>query len=665
MSTGGAAKVELPASRLSALVTELTTTGRDTPDHAKLCELKRACRDGPPETTAAAFELLLRALSKEHAQIRISCLQVINELFVRSHQLRLLLIDELPQFLSLTLGIHQRPLPLPRGHARRLKQLATECVYAWVQKFGRAYQRLVLAFRYLKHCAKIDFTSAAAKYRRSDPERIQQAHEAREENRREYMVRSLVSVRADMALRQPEMDATLSVLHQCFSILVPSVDGLFDSEADAVSTEIPDACNRDGNMESDDDIDDVLAVMAANRYGVEVDLNPDGILDAEETSDNKAVYDAIRDNMRLVVRRNVPRAELWLAKLSHIDSSIDPDVKRLAEAAESLNRQMSDAQLKCRDLKLDLSILDNNGGSDDGSDGEFEDVPELARFRDRRRDALFDKRGYPAGSRKRNAVFALQDEEAMKDDPTYVKPRLVRKARPAAGKDAERRSATNSVEDKLRETAPVVDFGPDLLYWDQDVVDANTTGLEIRHRFLGSARDDAAISGEAVDSLKRRAVYYNAAQAHASGSSNSQESDRPCIRACRAPMKNGKLCTRRDLVACPYHGPVVPRDEQGRPQTADGQVQEIPDARADVSENASTEVQNAASSAQPSTVATAESVGDLDWRDLESLVSQRHQLPQVQTRAQRKRKGSSESSALIDIRKQKTSSYSRLRRIIR
>lgn len=30
-------------------------------------------------------------------------------------------------------------------------------------------------------------------------------------------------------------------------------------------------------------------------------------------------------------------------------------------------------------------------------------------------------------------------------------------------------------------------------------------------------------------------------------------------------MKDGKLCQRRDAKFCPFHGPVIPRDEKGNP----------------------------------------------------------------------------------------------------
>ncbi|XP_059470647.1 UV-stimulated scaffold protein A-like isoform X2 [Neocloeon triangulifer] len=34
--------------------------------------------------------------------------------------------------------------------------------------------------------------------------------------------------------------------------------------------------------------------------------------------------------------------------------------------------------------------------------------------------------------------------------------------------------------------------------------------------------------------------------------------------ACRAPLPNGSLCPRKDRVKCPFHGKILPRDDQGR-----------------------------------------------------------------------------------------------------
>ncbi|KAJ2610216.1 hypothetical protein EV177_004076, partial [Coemansia sp. RSA 1804] len=100
---------------LEKLVTDLTTSGSETLDAAKLKELKRICKNDSTGKTAIseAFALLLAALHKTHAQIRVSALQAINAVFERSHAFRLLVIGSLPQILALTMGAYQKSLPPP------------------------------------------------------------------------------------------------------------------------------------------------------------------------------------------------------------------------------------------------------------------------------------------------------------------------------------------------------------------------------------------------------------------------------------------------------------------------------------------------------------------------------------------------------------------------
>lgn len=44
------------------------------------------------------------------------------------------------------------------------------------------------------------------------------------------------------------------------------------------------------------------------------------------------------------------------------------------------------------------------------------------------------------------------------------------------------------------------------------------------------------------------------------------ETFRPVKWTCRAPLRNGSLCPRSDRVKCPFHGPIIARDEQGAPK---------------------------------------------------------------------------------------------------
>lgn len=44
---------------------------------------------------------------------------------------------------------------------------------------------------------------------------------------------------------------------------------------------------------------------------------------------------------------------------------------------------------------------------------------------------------------------------------------------------------------------------------------------------------------------------------------------------CRALLPSGRLCPRRDLINCPFHGKIIPRDEEGLPLDGELRQQEL------------------------------------------------------------------------------------------
>ncbi|KAI8351606.1 hypothetical protein B0O80DRAFT_499993 [Mortierella sp. GBAus27b] len=99
--------------------------------------------------------------------------------------------------------------------------------------------------------------------------------------------------------------------------------------------------------------------------------------------------------------------------------------------------------------------------------------------------------------------------------------------------------------------APVVPWDDDLAMWDKKEVAFNASGLEYSHRFLDVGDGSNMVSQATLDQMRMRTRVYS--------------SQLPkVIRACRYLMSNGRLCMTRDVVRCPYHGPIVPRDERGQ-----------------------------------------------------------------------------------------------------
>ena len=112
------------------------------------------------------------------------------------------------------------------------------------------------------------------------------------------------------------------------------------------------------------------------------------------------------------------------------------------------------------------------------------------------------------------------------------------------------------VVESIHPTAPIVPYGEDLRFWSTDKVTFEQvslhSGMAFKHRFYGEGPVDKELSEETIQRLKQRSFYIE---------------PKPLgeIMPCRAPLKNGTLCSRKDLVKCPFHGPIVERDDYGIP----------------------------------------------------------------------------------------------------
>ena len=86
-------------------------------------------------------EALMKQLTKDHSEIRLSAFQVIKEIFERSHKFRCLVIDSLQDVLMQTLETEpSRALPPPKEAKNKLKTQALSTIHEWVGKYGDTYR---------------------------------------------------------------------------------------------------------------------------------------------------------------------------------------------------------------------------------------------------------------------------------------------------------------------------------------------------------------------------------------------------------------------------------------------------------------------------------------------------------------------------------------------
>ena len=102
-----------------------------------------------------AYETLMKYLAKDHAEIRLSSFQAMNEIFRRSHLFRELLTSDFQRFVLLSCGSHDDQLPPPSTAASRLKEESVLAIRQWVEKFGEGYPKLKIGYNFLKHTKKV------------------------------------------------------------------------------------------------------------------------------------------------------------------------------------------------------------------------------------------------------------------------------------------------------------------------------------------------------------------------------------------------------------------------------------------------------------------------------------------------------------------------------
>ncbi|MEQ2261156.1 hypothetical protein XENORESO_006543, partial [Xenotaenia resolanae] len=101
---------------------------------------------------------------------------------------------------------------------------------------------------------------------------------------------------------------------------------------------------------------------------------------------------------------------------------------------------------------------------------------------------------------------------------------------------------------------PVVPFGLDLYYWGQEQPSAGKIIKSAsQHQFW--------VPAEVEEEVENQDLLAQSKSRYISFPGNFV----PVSHFCRAPLGNGTLCQRQDRVKCPFHGLIIPRDQEGRP----------------------------------------------------------------------------------------------------
>ncbi|TNN63887.1 UV-stimulated scaffold protein A [Liparis tanakae] len=129
-------------------------------------------------------------------------------------------------------------------------------------------------------------------------------------------------------------------------------------------------------------------------------------------------------------------------------------------------------------------------------------------------------------------------------------------------------SSSQSSSDQKAIDAPVVPFGLDLYYWGQEQPNAGKIiKMSSQHQFW--------VPIDVVEEVENKELLAESRSRYISFPG----SFTPVNHYCSAPLGNGKLCQRQDRLKCPFHGTIIPRNQEGQPCRQEDRLREEQEKR--------------------------------------------------------------------------------------
>ncbi|KAA0039906.1 hypothetical protein IC582_027376 [Cucumis melo] len=495
-------------SKVRVLI-EKATNSTDSEVHPRLLKaIKSVVRNSDSELRVAA-QTLMDLMKFDHSQVRYLTLLVIDELFMRSKLFRSLVVEKLDQLLTLSVGFRRNMLlPEPAAVASTLRSKAIEFLEKWNDSFGIYHRKLRLGYDYLKNTLRLQFPNIQANAMRRQQERME-----RERRSKEILLGKFEMLKGNFSSIKEEIQSTLDEIKECLDIV--------HSKEDA----------RDMIPLDDDTTEEFRSVELRQ---IRLDALKGEMV--HENHENKVIFDALRELYKLMSKHMVSIQE-WISVLVRVDST---DVR----FRDSALREFIDLQNSLRAVKRKCEELGCNFTENANHDDKDEDFWEEG----------------PVGPTKNGGSFT--SEKKNEDLVVELTSNVIKNAdnsKTSGGAHVDNvvkngevccSNSASSLRNKLLADAPVIEWGSFLNTWDSrtDIL-ANQRGLELQSHW-GRVDYDATIPAEKIAELNVRASLY--------------KEDQPEIQPCRAPLRKGGLCPRRDLKVCPFHGPIVPRDDEGQ-----------------------------------------------------------------------------------------------------
>ncbi|XP_040904631.1 UV-stimulated scaffold protein A isoform X2 [Toxotes jaculatrix] len=338
--------------------------------------------------------------------------------------------------------------------------------------------------------------------------------------------------------------------------------------------------------------------LISHSYSLDLNLSPG--LHVKETEDNEAVVSTVVDLHRLITTKHLPAVQGWVQVFTRAGAE-----QQLLRRALDLKKSLEAALQKHKELHIDYKTRARKVmkafSDEEDDDDDFDDVPEKEGYEPHIPEHLRAEYGLdpsPSTSAapvptkppaKRPAAPPPQCSSSFstsrrlkrlteeEQDPTCAAAtlRLIRQNLPVPAQSSSSSSSSSSGpsssqsgSDQKPVDAPVVPFGLDLYYWGQEQPNAGKIiKATSQHQFW--------VPCEVEEEVENEQLLAESRSRYISFPGNFT----PVSHHCRAPLGNGNLCQRQDRLKCPFHGPIIPRDQEGRPCRQEDRLREEQEER--------------------------------------------------------------------------------------
>ncbi|XP_035506610.2 UV-stimulated scaffold protein A isoform X2 [Scophthalmus maximus] len=354
---------------------------------------------------------------------------------------------------------------------------------------------------------------------------------------------------------------------------------------------------EDGRSEEEEELydEDVFirnSGLISHSYSLDLNLSPG--LHVQETEDNEAVVSTLIDLHRLITTKHLPAVKGWVQVFTKAGAE-----QQLLRRALDLRKSLEAALQKHTELHIDyrtrvrkvMNAFSDKEEDDDDDDDDFDEVPEKEGYEPHIPEHLRGEYGLdptpstsaapvtgkppakrpaappPHSSSHSPSSRRMKHLTEEEQDPTCAAAtlRLLRQNLPLSVESSGSSvlGSSQSSSDQKPVDAPVVPFGLDLYYWGQEQPNAGKIiKAASQHQFWVPVEVEEEVENEQLLAESRsRYISFPG-------------SFTPVSHYCRAPLGNGKLCQRQDRLKCPFHGQIVPRDQEGRPCSQEDRLRE-------------------------------------------------------------------------------------------